>query len=70
MDIDVVEGENIYGFRHNCKMNFLKITLSQPRLMASAKRVCETGQYENVCGWHSPNLHCFEANIDFEIRFA
>ena len=65
--MSVVEGESIYGFYHNRRQRFLKITVSMPRLVASVRRALEQGAYQCE-GVHTGNHQCFEANIDFEIR--
>ncbi|KAF8569017.1 hypothetical protein P879_01372 [Paragonimus westermani] len=59
--------ENIYGFHGNRKLQFLKITVALPRVIASAKRVLDNGLA--FADYPFQSYPAFEANIDFEIRF-
>src|SRR4051812_48090360 len=68
-DISIVEGESIYGFNNNIRKKYLKFTLSNPRLIAAVRRALEQCTY-HCDGVERTNLKCYEANIDFEIRFA
>lgn len=59
---------DMYGYHGNRILDFLRITMAMPRLVAPAKRLLEQGL---KCGPFP--MHCyqsFEANIDFEIRWG
>ncbi|XP_051905089.1 DNA polymerase delta catalytic subunit [Hippocampus zosterae] len=65
--VDITRKESMYGYHGNRSLDFLRITMAMPRLVAPAKRLLEQGL---KCGPFP--MHCyqsFEANIDFEIRF-
>jgi len=66
--VDMVEKSSIYGFQGNKKIQFVKITLAIPKLVAASKRLLEKGEV-NIPGIGSAAVKAFEANIDFEIRF-
>ncbi|XP_077358619.1 DNA polymerase delta catalytic subunit isoform X1 [Festucalex cinctus] len=65
--VDITRKENMYGYHGNKSLDFLRITMATPRLIAPAKRLLEQG-----LKFGPFPIHCyqsFEANIDFEIRF-
>uniref|UniRef100_A0A3P9H543 DNA polymerase n=1 Tax=Oryzias latipes TaxID=8090 RepID=A0A3P9H543_ORYLA len=65
--VDITRKENMYGYHGQQSMDFLRITMAMPRLIAPAKRLLEQGfkfGHFPIQGYQS-----FEANIDFEIRF-
>ncbi|KAF6734513.1 DNA polymerase delta catalytic subunit [Oryzias melastigma] len=65
--VDITRKENMYGYHGQHIMDFLRITMAMPRLIAPAKRLLEQGFKFGpfpIQGYQS-----FEANIDFEIRF-
>ncbi|CAN9505712.1 unnamed protein product [Ophioblennius macclurei] len=65
--VDITRKENMYGYHGKKILDFLRITMAMPRLIAPAKRLLEMGF---KFGNHpSHNYQAFEANIDFEIRF-
>ncbi|XP_029945640.1 DNA polymerase delta catalytic subunit [Salarias fasciatus] len=65
--VDITRKENMYGYHGRKIMDFLRITMAMPRLVAPAKRLLEMGF---KFGHHpSHSYQSFEANIDFEIRF-
>ncbi|XP_008303353.1 DNA polymerase delta catalytic subunit [Stegastes partitus] len=65
--VDITRKENMYGYHGNQSLEFLRITMAMPRLIAPAKRLLEQGfkfgPFPLQC------YQAFEANIDFEIRF-
>uniref|UniRef100_A0A672G6Q5 DNA polymerase delta catalytic subunit n=1 Tax=Salarias fasciatus TaxID=181472 RepID=A0A672G6Q5_SALFA len=67
VDITRKESMYMYGYHGRKIMDFLRITMAMPRLVAPAKRLLEMGF---KFGHHpSHSYQSFEANIDFEIRF-
>lgn len=58
----------MYGYHGKHSLNFLRITMAMPRLIAPAKRLLEQGlkfgPFPLQC------YQAFESNIDFEIRFV
>ncbi|KAI4873613.1 hypothetical protein NFI96_016688 [Prochilodus magdalenae] len=65
--VDMSRKESMYGFHGNRPLDFLRITMAMPRLVAPAKRILEQGFKFASFSLH--NYSAFEANIDFEIRF-
>ncbi|XP_061892445.1 DNA polymerase delta catalytic subunit [Entelurus aequoreus] len=65
--VDITRKENMYGYHGKKVLDFLRITMAMPRLVAPAKRLLEQGL---KCGpFPLQSYQSFEANIDFEIRF-
>uniref|UniRef100_A0A8C2XJA7 DNA polymerase n=1 Tax=Cyclopterus lumpus TaxID=8103 RepID=A0A8C2XJA7_CYCLU len=65
--VDITRKESMYGYHGKRSLDFLRITMAMPRLIAPAKRVLEQGfkfGHFPINGYQS-----YEANIDFEIRF-
>lgn len=56
--------ENIYGYHGNKKIPFLKITVSEQKMIAKARRLLETGAADGF------NYTTYESNIDFEVCFS
>ncbi|KAG9349935.1 hypothetical protein JZ751_026288 [Albula glossodonta] len=65
--VDITCKESMYGFHGNHPLDFLRITMATPRLIAPAKRLLEQGFKFGTFPIQS--YSSFEANIDFEIRF-
>ncbi|KAL4658284.1 DNA polymerase delta catalytic subunit [Arapaima gigas] len=65
--VDITRKESMYGFHGNCPMDFLRITMATPRLIAPAKRLLEQGF--KFGSFPIQSYLSYEANIDFEIRF-
>uniref|UniRef100_A0A8C5GVQ9 DNA polymerase n=1 Tax=Gouania willdenowi TaxID=441366 RepID=A0A8C5GVQ9_GOUWI len=65
--VDITRKENIYGYHGKQIMDFLRITMAMPRLIAPAKRLLEQGF--KFGRFPIQHYQSFEANIDFEIRF-
>uniref|UniRef100_A0A8C6KEV0 DNA polymerase n=1 Tax=Nothobranchius furzeri TaxID=105023 RepID=A0A8C6KEV0_NOTFU len=65
--VDITRKESMYGYHGQRSLDFLRITMAMPRLIAPAKRLLEQGFKFG----HYPiqNYQAYEANIDFEIRF-
>lgn len=69
LEVNLVKKENMYGYSDQGKRDFIRITLAQPRFIAAAKRIFESGLQVQEGG---PMINfgvTFETNIDFEIRF-
>lgn len=65
--VDITRKENMFGYHGKQIMDFLRITMAMPRLIAPAKRLLELGfKFGHFSLQSYPS---FEANIDFEIRF-
>uniref|UniRef100_A0A4W4DTZ4 DNA polymerase n=1 Tax=Electrophorus electricus TaxID=8005 RepID=A0A4W4DTZ4_ELEEL len=65
--VDLTRKESMYGYHGNRLVDFLRITMAMPRLVAPAKRILEQGfKFDNFTTQGYP---AYEANIDFEIRF-
>ncbi|XP_032394582.1 DNA polymerase delta catalytic subunit [Etheostoma spectabile] len=65
--VDITRKENMYGYHGKNVLDFLRITMAMPRLIAPAKRLLEQGF--KFGPFPTQAYQSFEANIDFEIRF-
>uniref|UniRef100_A0A0R3S6C9 3'-5' exodeoxyribonuclease n=1 Tax=Elaeophora elaphi TaxID=1147741 RepID=A0A0R3S6C9_9BILA len=68
VDLDIVHGASIYEYRKNPDQKFLKVYVRSPKLLNLCRRVFTNG-VSLTRGGQVESLSCFEANIDFEIRF-
>ncbi|XP_065340551.1 DNA polymerase delta catalytic subunit [Cloeon dipterum] len=65
--VEIVQKENIFGYRGQGRMPFIRVVVALPTLLASCKRILERENLLPIlgpCEWP-----CFETNIDFDIRF-
>lgn len=58
----------MYGYHGKRIIDFLRITMAMPRLIAPAKRLLELGF--KFGPFPSQSYQPYEANIDFEIRYV
>lgn len=58
--------EDMYGYHGKRSLDFLRITMAMPRLIAPAKRLLELGF--KFAHFPIQSYQPYEANIDFEIR--
>ncbi|KAL2100877.1 hypothetical protein ACEWY4_002638 [Coilia grayii] len=65
--VDIRRKESMYGYHGNQPLDFLRITMAMPRLIAPAKRLLEQGF--KFASFPTQSYSPYEANIDFEIRF-
>ena len=65
--VEVQMKESIRGYHENRKVQFLKITVALPKLIAPAKRLLESGFFTTDYG--ERGYQTYESNVDFEIRF-
>uniref|UniRef100_A0A669BDL0 DNA polymerase n=1 Tax=Oreochromis niloticus TaxID=8128 RepID=A0A669BDL0_ORENI len=65
--VDITRKESMYGYHGKRIIDFLRITMAMPRLIAPAKRLLEQGF--KFSHFPTSNYQSYEANIDFEIRF-
>uniref|UniRef100_A0A3P8P0R5 DNA polymerase n=1 Tax=Astatotilapia calliptera TaxID=8154 RepID=A0A3P8P0R5_ASTCA len=65
--VDITRKESMYGYHGKHIIDFLRITMAMPRLIAPAKRLLEQGF--KFAHFPTSNYQSYEANIDFEIRF-
>ncbi|XP_013771468.1 DNA polymerase delta catalytic subunit [Pundamilia nyererei] len=65
--VDITRKESMYGYHGKRIIDFLRITMAMPRLIAPAKRLLEQGF--KFAHFPTSNYQSYEANIDFEIRF-
>uniref|UniRef100_A0A3Q3K726 DNA polymerase n=1 Tax=Monopterus albus TaxID=43700 RepID=A0A3Q3K726_MONAL len=65
--VDITRKESMYGYHGKRSLNFLRITMAMPRLIAPAKRLLEQGF--KFGPYPIQSYQSYEANIDFEIRF-
>uniref|UniRef100_A0A3Q4MFD4 DNA polymerase n=1 Tax=Neolamprologus brichardi TaxID=32507 RepID=A0A3Q4MFD4_NEOBR len=65
--VDITRKESMYGYHGKRIIDFLRITMAMPRLIAPAKRLLEQGF--KFAHFPASNYQSYEANIDFEIRF-
>uniref|UniRef100_A0A671S992 DNA polymerase n=1 Tax=Sinocyclocheilus anshuiensis TaxID=1608454 RepID=A0A671S992_9TELE len=64
--VDITKKESMYHYHGNKPLDFLRITMAMPRLIAPAKRLLEQGfKFANFA---TQSYQAYEANIDFEIR--
>ncbi|OQV18431.1 DNA polymerase delta catalytic subunit [Hypsibius exemplaris] len=69
LEVNIVQKENMYGYSEQGKRDFIQVKLAQPRFMASAKRIVESG-FSLLQNGPVVNFgRTFETNVDFEIRF-
>uniref|UniRef100_F1KQZ5 DNA polymerase n=1 Tax=Ascaris suum TaxID=6253 RepID=F1KQZ5_ASCSU len=68
VDLELTTGADIYGYRKNLKQKFLKVFVRTPKLFPICRRIFQEGIDLYGKGERS-SLSCFEANVDFEIRF-
>uniref|UniRef100_A0A8C9XIQ4 DNA polymerase n=1 Tax=Sander lucioperca TaxID=283035 RepID=A0A8C9XIQ4_SANLU len=64
--VDITRKESMYGYHGKRSLDFLRITMAMPRLIAPAKRLLEQGF--KFGPFPIQVYQSFEANIDFEIR--
>ncbi|XP_059477821.1 DNA polymerase delta catalytic subunit [Neocloeon triangulifer] len=65
--VEIVEKENIYGYRSQGRKPFIRVVVALPTLLATCKRILDReNPLPNLgpCEWP-----CYETNIDFDIRF-
>lgn len=68
LGVEVVSKESIYNYHGQKKAPFLKIVVTQQRLIATSKRLLSEGKvYVNEIG--TPAYEAYESNVDFEVRF-
>uniref|UniRef100_A0A915CHF5 DNA polymerase n=1 Tax=Parascaris univalens TaxID=6257 RepID=A0A915CHF5_PARUN len=68
VDLELTTGADIYGYHKNLKQKFLKVFVRTPKLFPICRRIFQEGI--DLCGREErSSLSCFEANVDFEIRF-
>uniref|UniRef100_A0A672YHQ5 DNA polymerase n=1 Tax=Sphaeramia orbicularis TaxID=375764 RepID=A0A672YHQ5_9TELE len=65
--VDITRKESMYGYHGKRSLDFLRITMAMPRLIAPAKRLLEQGL--KFGPFPIQSYQSYEANIDFEIRF-
>ncbi|KAK5619383.1 DNA polymerase delta catalytic subunit [Crenichthys baileyi] len=65
--VDICRKESMYGYHGQRSLDFLRITMAMPRLIAPAKRLLEQGF--TFGPFPIQSYQAYEANIDFEIRF-
>ncbi|KAM4531546.1 DNA polymerase delta catalytic subunit [Odontesthes bonariensis] len=65
--VDITRKESMYGYHGQRILDFLRITMAMPRLIAPAKRLLEQGF--KFGPFPIQSYQSYEANIDFEIRF-
>ncbi|KAM6904983.1 DNA polymerase delta catalytic subunit [Xenentodon cancila] len=65
--VDITRKESMYGYHGQRSLDFLRVTMAMPRLVAPAKRLLEQGF--KFGPFPIQNYQTYEANIDFEIRF-
>ncbi|XP_056262867.1 DNA polymerase delta catalytic subunit [Pseudoliparis swirei] len=65
--VDITRKESMYGYHGKRSLDFLRITMAMPRLIAPAKRLLELGFKFGLFPLNG--YQSYEANIDFEIRF-
>lgn len=65
--VDITRKESMYGYHGKRILDFLRITMAMPRLIAPAKRLLEQGF--KFGPFPIQSYQSYEANIDFEIRF-
>lgn len=63
--VELVKKQSVYGYSGEDLVNFIKITVPLPRLIASCKRLLEK---EIVYPQFHHEYRSYESNIDFDIR--
>ena len=64
--VEICQKSSIYGYHFNKMFPFLKITVSTPKLIASARRLVNS---VNLPTFKQVDYQSFESNIEYEIRF-
>lgn len=67
IDVGIVEKQSIFGYHGEEKFQFIKITVTLPRLIAAVKRLLEKEIIFPEMDFQ--DCRCYESNIDFDIRF-
>lgn len=66
LGVKLIFPADMYGYHGKRIMDFLRITMAMPRLIAPAKRLLEQGF--KFGPFPTQGYQSYEANIDFEIR--
>lgn len=66
LGVEIAMKQNIFGYKGEEKVMFLKITVIFPRLIAACKRLLEKETVYPALGQHY--YQPFESNVDFDIR--
>lgn len=64
--VEIVQGQSLVNYSGDEKLNFAKITMALPKLIAPAKRLLETTVIYQPAGNHQ--FKAFESNVDVETR--
>lgn len=67
LKVEIVQKQSIQFYTGEDKVNFIKITVALPRLIAAVKRLLEREIIMNDINFQ--DCRTFESNIDFDIRF-
>lgn len=65
--IDVVQGKSLLEYQGEDDLNFAKITVALPKLVAPVKRLLETTTVYDPFSYHT--FQAFESNVDIDMRF-
>eukprot|EP01071_Lankesteria_metandrocarpae_P010903 Lankesteria_metandrocarpae@DN5381_c0_g1_i2.p1 len=72
LGIDIVQKQHLMNFRYEATQKFFRITVSQPRFVATTRRYIETGINLSPSGcdfnYNVPPI-AYEANVPFVLRF-
>lgn len=66
---DLVMKSSIMNYHGGQKFAFIKITVSQPKYIAAAKRVLEHGIVIPSISTNTQSFPTFESNLSFDMRF-
>lgn len=66
LDVELVKRQNMFGYRGDTLADFLKVTISLPRLAAACKRLMEKEVIYKPFGRF--DYQFFESSVDFDIR--
>lgn len=64
---ELVKKCSIMNYHNNQTFAFIKITVTQPKYIATAKRILEHGI--SLPGFHGLVFSPFESNLSFDLRF-
>lgn len=67
LKVEIVQKQSIHYYIGDDKVNFIKVTVAMPKIVAAVKRLLEREII--IPEYNFQDCRCFESNIDFDIRF-
>src|SRR5690349_3491889 len=67
LSVEIIQKQSIHFYSGKDKVNFIKISVVLPRLLAAVKRLLDREIIMQDMNFQ--DCRCYESNIDFDIRF-